>query len=449
MNLPRHLFRAAALVAIASFATTLPAQQPGATAVRVPVVAPERKTIRRTIEQPAHLEAFEQTPLYARIAGYLASIDVDMGDRIQGPKADTDGRSSAPGQTLAVIAAPELEATVEQKKALVAQAEADVVQARAGIKVADATLVSARSQRKAAEASVVETKAHVDRYQSELQRFITLQSRAAVDMKLVDETREKLNAAEAVRTKAEAAVEQVDAGITESQAAVEKAKADLVAVEARVRVAQAEAAQAEAMWNYHVIHAPFDGVVTQRRAHTGHLVQPGSTGEPIVTVVRTDKVRVFLDVPETDAPLVDVGDEVNIRFPALGGQVVSAKVTRTSWVLDRSARTLSAEVEIANDDGKLRPGMYAYATVVLAEHPAALVLPATAVFADKTDSYCACIESGHIVRKKVGIGLRSGGDVEIVEGLTGGEQVVRANAAALPVGQAVEPVLPPPATPAR
>src|SRR3569833_193079 len=216
MNLSRHLFRSAAVVALVSLAPALHAQQPSGTAVRVPVVAPERKTIRRTIEQPAHLEAFEQTPLYARIAGYLASIDVDMGDRIQGPKADTDGRPAAPGQSLAVSAAPELEASVEQKKALVAQAEADVVQARAGIKVAEATLVSARAQRKAAEASVVETKAHVDRYQSELQRFVTLQSRAVIDMKLLDETREKLKAAEAVRTKSEAAVEQVDAGITES-----------------------------------------------------------------------------------------------------------------------------------------------------------------------------------------------------------------------------------------
>jgi RND family efflux transporter MFP subunit len=410
--------------------------------VHVPVVKPERKTFRRTIEQPAHIEAFEDAPLYSRVPGYIDKLEVDMGDRIRGPQTDTDGRVTKPGQTLVVLFAPELQDDVDQKQALVAQADAEVVQSRAGITVAEASVVSARSQRSAARAAIEEATAHVDRYQSELQRFKNLHSQEAIDAKVVDESNERLRAAQAVRLKAQSAAEQVEAAVTQALAGVEKAKADLVASEARVRVAKAEAARARTMLDYRVLRAPFDGVVTARLMHTGRLVEPGARGDPVLMLARTDKVRIFLDVPETDAPLVDDGDEVSIRLPALDGQVVSAKVTRSSWSLNRTARTLSAEVELANDDGKLRPGMYAYANVTLAQKPVAMVLPASAVFADKTASYCACIEGGRIVRKPLKIGLRSSGEVEIIEGLRGDEQVVRANASSLAEGQSAEALTP-------
>lgn len=96
---------------------------------------------------------------------------------------------------------------------------------------------------------------------------------------------------------------------------------------------------------------------------------------------------------------------------------------------------LGAEVEFDNVDGRLRPGMYGYASIVAAVHEQALVLPASAVFADKLQSYCVCLENGVLRRKPLVLGLRDSAEVEILQGLSGGEQVVRANASSLADGQ--------------
>jgi len=192
--------------------------------------------------------------------------------------------------------------------------------------------------------------------------------------------------------------------------------------------------------DYGIIRAPYDGVVTRRNVHTGHLVSAGIHEEPLLEVVRMDLVRIYIDVPESDAGLVEPGDLVTIRLPAQAGAVLSGKVTRISWTLDAASRTLHAEVQVPNDAGKLRPGMYAYASIVAGEHADAIVLPASAVVIDKTDTYCMSVEDGKIVRKTIVLGLRNMGEVEVSSGLTGNEKVVRANPASLTIGQAVEAI---------
>ena len=76
-------------------------QTPAAPTVIVTTVRPERKAVERVIEQPAFVEAYEETPLFARIVGYISKVHVDMGDRVKGPKLDSAGKQLEPGQTLA------------------------------------------------------------------------------------------------------------------------------------------------------------------------------------------------------------------------------------------------------------------------------------------------------------------------------------------------------------
>jgi RND family efflux transporter MFP subunit len=276
------------------------------------------------------------------------------------------------------------------------------------------------------------------KWESEHGRFVQLAANGSVTEKLVDESREQLAAADANRQEAQAKQASARAGVAESKAGVAKAAADLVAAEARLRVAQAEHAKAVTLLQYGTIEAPFDGVVTRRNVHTGHLVHAGPEGEPLLVLMRTDVLRVAADVPEADADLIRPGQPVSIRLPALAGEPLAGKVARTSGSLDVATRTLRVEIDVPNQDGKLQPGLYAYVSIVAGEHPDALVLPASAILSDKNQSECVCVENGKIVRKPVTLGLRTSSEVEIASGLKGDEAVVRVNSGAWTEGQTVE-----------
>jgi RND family efflux transporter MFP subunit len=322
----------------------------------------------------------------------------------------------------------------------VAQVQAEADQAKAAVKVADAKVTTAQALVAETAAMMTSATANYDKAKSEYNRFVQLAANSAVTQKLVDETKEQLTAAEAGRQRATAHEQSAQAAVEEAKAILEKANADVKASEARIQVAVADHDRSSAILQYGTIRAPYDGVVSRRNVHTGHLVTGSGQGEPLLVVVRTDRVRVFLDVPEGDAGLVDPDDEAVIRVPALGNREFRGRVKRTSWSLNETARTLRAEVDVPDEDGKLRPGMYAYANVLAAEHTDALVLPASAVASDKGASYCFVVEEGKIARNPVTLGLRSGGEVEVASGLTGNEKVVRGNLSAYTLGQAVEAV---------
>src|SRR5207244_408124 len=156
-----------------------------------------------------------------------------------------------------------------------------------------------------------------------------------------DETQQKYRAAEASLKEALAAIDAAKAALQQSQAEAAKAAADIEAAKARIRVAEANVTQAEAMRSYLTILAPFDGVVTLRRVDPGHFVQPaGASAAPLLVVARSDKMRVFVAVPELEAGYVDVGDAALVDVQSLRGAEFKGQVTRTSLALDVSSRSL-------------------------------------------------------------------------------------------------------------
>src|SRR5262249_33739840 len=149
-------------------------------------------------------------------------------------------------------------------------------------------------------------------------------------------------------------------------------------------------------------------------------------------------MRIFVDVPELDALIPD-GSEAQVRVPSFPSEIRKGVVTRSSWMLDADSRTLRAEVDLANDDGKLRPGMYASAKLKVAERKDAISLPRTALLAAEGKSYCYTIDDdGEITKTPVEAGIRAGDDVEIISGLSGDEQVIGVNVSAFHEGQKVE-----------
>jgi len=357
----------------------------------VTLVRPQRQTIRHRIEQPGQIQAFEQTPLYVKIPGYVHKVNVDIGDRVRGPRHDSAGNVIEPGQVLAQLWVPEVEEEVKHKEALVRQARAELEQTH---KLLDA-----------AEAQVESAEAFLERWRLEHERLEKLARPKAgiIDQQTVDETRHQWQAARARRN--------------ESQARRDKARLDIRVAEVRIEVAEADHRRQAALLQYATVRAPFDGVVAQRGVDTGHYLQPasgGSKGEPLFVVVRVDPVRIYVDVAEVDAVGINETVAARVRVQALKDLEFAGKVARSAWVLAPTTRTLRTAVDLENSHGKLRPGMYALATLWI-EHPQVWTLPAAAVVTRDDETYCFCVKEGKACRTPLKLGVRAGAVVEVLK----------------------------------
>jgi RND family efflux transporter MFP subunit len=423
------LFGAAALAITAGCGhKPSPPGQPAALSLAVTTAKPERKTVTLSTTQPGQIEAFEQTPLFAKVAGYVEELMVDIGDRV---KKD---------QVLLRISVPELLDELHQKEALVAQAKAEVKQAESAIEAAKAAADTAQSRIAEAEAGIGRAQADVERWQSEHARIKELAAKGSVTKKLAEETLNELRSAEASTREATAKAQSARTGSYESQANVGKAQADQVAAEARLQVAQAGLERANTMVAYTKIRAPYDGTVTRRMVDTGHYVYPasGAANKPLLVLARIDVVRIYVDVPELEASHVDAGDRATVRVQAVETKQFDAQVTRTGWTLLESNHSLRAEIDVPNPDGLLRPGMYATVTIRLDERPDVITLPVSAIVREGGNAFCWCVDSARIDRRQIQLGLRSGAEIEVISGLDGNEVVVVKQPEALRQGQMVQ-----------
>lgn len=441
---PRSFARAGLLL-VAAAGCDRSASQSGAPApvaadapVAVTVAVPKRKTLTWSVEQPGSVQAFEMTPLVAKLPGYVKTVTKDLGDPVEA------------GEVLATIDIPELEREADQKTAVVAEAAAAVEQAKKGVDVTAAGVASAEATAAEAKAGLARVQADYERWESELKRVEGLVGSKVIDRQTLDETTKQFRSAAAAKDEVAAKVLSAQAAVREAAAKKGRAEADQKAAEARVGLADADAKRVAALLSYRQIKAPYKGVVTGRFVHTGHFLQPtsGARSEPLFTVARLDVVRVFVDVPESAAPHAVVGAKAVVRLPAVGGKEVAGTVTRTAGVLNPDTRTLRTEIDLPNPDGALRPGQYAVVRIAATTKDAAVVPAAAVLFADET-AYCFAVENGKAVKLRVQVGRADSEGYELLakrranltsgdwQPVTGAEQVVVGNLGALADGQAV------------
>ena len=376
----------------------------------VAVTAPVQKSLYYTVEQPGRIEPFEQTPIYARISGYVRSVNVDIGERVKR------------GHVLAELDVPERVQEYRRKEALVAQTRLAILQAEHAEKVAEASLASARAQVTLARAGLGRTVASLERWRSEFQRMEKLVKDKVVDLQSADEMRSQVRSAEAAKAETDARITAAEAALAEAQARRSKAGADLAAARNQLVVAQTEEQEAKVMLDYSRITAPFDGVVADRQVDTGHCLQAatGSTrGKPLFMVVRMDRVRMFVEVPEADAGRVRAGNEGRITVQALNDREFVGKVAGTSWSLDPSQRTLRTEIDFENIDfetgyGVLRPGMYVNAKIDV-KQASAWMIPAGAILVRDGQNLLLRGAGRQDASLAAARGTRSGEEVEVLK----------------------------------
>jgi membrane fusion protein (multidrug efflux system) len=220
---------------------------------------------------------------------------------------------------------------------------------------------------------------------------------------------------------------------------------DMQAKSAMLQSAQANVQRLSELVSYEKVSAPFDGVVTARNVDVGALVtaggSPGLAAMPgeLFHVEQTDTLRVFVDVPQNDAPYVTPGTEVYLSVQQYPGRRFAAKVVRSAGAIDPVSRTLHVEVDVDNRDGALLPGAYAQVHLALQNASPALDLPVSALLFRPNGVSVAVVDStGKTALKTVTIGRDFGTHVEVMTGLTATDRVIDNPGDAISPGEPVQ-----------
>jgi membrane fusion protein (multidrug efflux system) len=220
---------------------------------------------------------------------------------------------------------------------------------------------------------------------------------------------------------------------------------DMEAKRAMLQSAQANVQRLSELVSYEKVSAPFDGVVTARNVDVGALVtaggSPGLAALPgeLFHVEQTDTLRVFVDVPQNDAPYVTPGTEVYLSVQQYPGRRFAAKVARSAGAIDPVSRTMHVEVDVDNRDGALLPGAYAQVHLALQNASPALDLPVSALLFRPNGVTVAVVDStGKTALKTVTIGRDFGTHVEVTTGLTATDRVIDNPGDAISPGEPVQ-----------
>jgi RND family efflux transporter MFP subunit len=335
---------------------------------------------------PGNIQAVTEAPILARAEGYVQRRYVDIGDRV------------TTGQLLAEVEAPDLDQQVKQSQAAVEQAQADLARA-------SAALEQGKANESIAQVTAV--------------RWDNLVKRGAVSKQENDQYQAQYQAQAA--------------NVRALERAVDAAKGNISAMQANV-------ARLTDMQGYLKVRATFAGVVTLRNVDVGTLVNTGST--MLFRIAQTNLLRTYLNVPQSSASDVHVGQMASLATPELPERKFIGAVTRTANALDPSSRTLLVEVQVPNPEGKLLPGMYVEVDLHLPTKNPPLLLPSDTLSVRPEGTMVAVLDSSNAVHfQRVVIGRDYGSNIEILSGLDAGRRLIANPNDSVQEGVKVHPVL--------
>jgi RND family efflux transporter MFP subunit len=211
----------------------------------------------------------------------------------------------------------------------------------------------------------------------------------------------------------------------DKKAGSESAEAKLTAARAQVSLAQSEVDRLTAFQKFKQVTAPFKGTITERKIDIGNLVTAGSTAAttPLYRLIQDDPIRVFVDVPQNAAGAMKVGTAVDVVTTGSQSRAYSGTITRTSDAVDPQARTLQVEIDLANRDETLVPGLYVEAEFHLASGGEAEI-PAAALLFRTKGPQVAVLDGDRVAFRDVTIAEDNGTEVALASGVKPGDQVV-------------------------
>ncbi len=379
-------------------ATTTPS------AVTVTTAAAIKRDLPRFFEATGSLAGDQQTDVAPQTQGKVVAVGVDIGSPVRR------------GQMLVQLDDTELKLHVEQAAAQLEQAKANVRQAEEKI-----GLRSGQAFDPNRVAEVAAAKVALDLAEKNLTRAEKLIESGDVSRSFYDDARARRDQLK----------EQYDVQLAQ-------ARQNYAGVQVnRTSVANAAAALALARKNlsYAVITSPIDGFVSERTADLGEYVSPQ---QKVATVVRTNPLRVRIDIPEQAIPEVQIGQSVSATTSAWPDRNFSGRVARIAPNVSAQSRTLTVEAEIENSSGTLKPGQFATVRILQPRTQPAVLVPSRAVSTQAGVSRVFVIKDGHAQQRIVQTGQTEGDLIEIKNGVAADEQVATSNLEMLSDGMAVK-----------
>jgi len=214
--------------------------------------------------------------------------------------------------------------------------------------------------------------------------------------------------------------------------------------EATAREAEANAESLKIQKEYEILRAPFRGTVTARFADPGALVQNAANSQttalPLVSLSRTDKLRVYIYLDQKDATAVRVGNRAEISDSSRPDVKLAASITRISGELDLKTRTLLAELDVDNKEGLLLAGSFVQVSLRL-KSASAVEIPAEALLMKGEKAFVAVVSAdGKVKFRPVVIADSDGKAVRLNSGLDDGEHVVLNPGFAISDNEQVQPI---------
>ena len=335
---------------------------------------------------PGNIQAVTEAPVLARADGYIKKRYADIGDRVKA------------GRLLAELEAPELDQQVRQ---------------------AQAALDQTRSELEAASANLEQGKTNEDLARVTAARWNNLVAKGAVSRQENDQYQTQFKA---------------------QSAAVQSLQKAVAAARNTVAAAEANLARLSELQGYEKVRAPFSGVITVRNIDVGTLVTAGNT--LLYRIAQTNILRTYINVPQSDADVVRVGQAAELEIPDLPGRRFHGAVTRTANALDPASRTLLVEVQVPNPEGALLPGMYSQVSLTAPRLDPSMLIPGDTLVVRPDGTQVALVGDDQAVHfERVQLGRDYGDQIEVVAGLREGQRVVVNPGDAVRDGVRVNPVV--------
>jgi len=241
---------------------------------------------------------------------------------------------------------------------------------------------------------------------------------------------------------AQQGVDETEGKALASAAQVEASGSNLQSAQSQLAAAQAKREHDQVLFDYTKITAPFAGIITQRFANLGTLVQAGTNSStqalPLVRLSQDDLFRLVIPVPETYVKYIHIGDPVSVKVSSLD-RTFPGKIARFSVDVREDTRTMHTEVDVPNPQHTLLPGLYADATIQLEHKQDALAVPIQAIDRNGDRTSVDVVDaSNNIEIRSVVLGIQTANDAEVLSGLMEGDMVVVSDRSSLRAGQTVQ-----------
>jgi RND family efflux transporter MFP subunit len=352
--------------------------------------AAQVRDVRREVDVVGTLAAREEVVVSAEVAGRVARLVHDLGDRV------------SQGSALLELDQEKLQYRAEGQRAALDQARA-----RYGAS-GDGPLPPLEKV-----PAVVSTAAQLADARQQLDRATNLASRSLLSRSDLETAQTRFDTAKAAHDQALASARQL--------------RADIEAQSSSLRLAQRELRDA-------IIRAPFDGYVAERLVSQGQYVQPQA---PVMRIVRLQPLKIVAEVPEKFAPWIRTGREMDVRVDAFPGESFTGRIVRIAPAVNQRSRAFAVEGEVPNADGRLKPGTFARVQITTDHVERAVTIPAAAVQSRYGTNRVFLVKDGQLAGQEVVLGDRLGDRVEVSKGLDAGTPIVAADVEPLADGMKV------------